>query len=132
MRSRLLLLALVALTHPALAVDDDSRVRLSAPGLIGKQGPQRAPDVKASPQAWPRLDPGAFLCRTEADLARLAARQNGDPVDGPVNCQPVRVATAIQIVQRAGPGRTEVRVSDKPNVSGWTNAWLPERAPSPH
>jgi len=132
MRSRLLLLALLALAQPALAADDDSRVRLSAPGLLGKKGPQQAPDVKAPPQAWPRLDPGAFLCRTEDDLSRLAARQAGDPVDGPVNCQVIRVATAIQIVRRGGPGRTEVRGTNTPNISGWTNAWLPERAPSPH
>lgn len=128
MRLRLLLLlALVPFALPALA--EDSNVKLDVPGLLPKKGPTRAPDVKAAPQAWPRLDPGAALCRSEADLARLTANRARTEGGGPADCQIVRVATAVDIVQRSGPGRTQVRLTDKPTTTGWTDVWLPEKAP---
>ncbi len=100
------------------------------PGLLIKKPKPGLPDVKSQPQAWPRLDPGAVLCRSEADLNRLAQRRSGEVVDGPVDCQIIRTPTAITIVQRAAPGRTEVRTSDaQASGSGWTDAWLPEKAP---
>ena len=98
-----------------------SMPRKSKPGL---------PEVKAQPLAWPRLDPGAVLCRSEADLIRLAQRRSGEVADGPVDCQVVRVAIGITIVQRKG-GRTEVKPSDaQPMESGWTDAYLPQKAPA--
>jgi hypothetical protein len=110
---------------------DDSNVKLDAPGLMPKKGSQGAPEVRAQPQAWPRLDPGAVICRSEADLARLAARRRGEPVAGPVDCQPVRAATAITVTQRKGPGQTEIRTTDPAaGGTGWTDAWLPEKAPA--
>jgi hypothetical protein len=124
----------LALAMPARAQigDSDSNIKLDAPGLLLKKPKPGLPDVKAQPLAWPRLDPGAVLCRSEADLARLAARRSGEAVDGPVDCQIIRAATAISIVQRKGPGRAEVRTSDPraDGVTGWTDAWLPEKAPS--
>ena len=128
MRSRLLvLLALVSFAPPALA--EESNVKLDAPGLVPKKSTTRAPDVKAAPQAWPRLDPGAALCRSEGDLARLAANRAGTEGGGPADCRLVHVATAVQIVQRPGPGRTQVRLTDRPTETGWTDVWLPEKAP---
>ena len=128
MRSRLLLLlALVPFALPALAEDD--RVKLDAPGLLPKKPAARAPDVKAAPQAWPRLDPGSALCRSEGDLSRLAANRAGTEGGGPADCRIVRVATAVQIVQRERPGRTQIRLTDQPSVTGWTDVWLPEKAP---
>jgi hypothetical protein len=108
----------------------DSNVLLNAPGILIKKPKPGAPDVKPQPLAWPRLDPGAVLCRSEADLNRLARRRAGEAADGPVDCQIVRAATAITIVQRKGPGQTEVKATD-PKISdlGWTDAWLPEKAP---
>ena len=129
MRARLLLLlALVPLAQPALA-QTAPNVSLDAPGLVLKKPPTRAPDVKAAPQAWPRLDPGSALCRSEGDLARLSANRTGTAGGGPADCQVMRVATAVQIVQRTSPGRTQVRLTDKPAVTGWTDVWLPEKAP---
>jgi hypothetical protein len=109
-----------------------SNVSLDAPGFLIKKPPPGPPEVKAQPLAWPRLDPGATLCRTQADLERLGARRRGEPVDGPVDCQIIRAATAISIVGRNGPGRTEVKTSDPkvPSLSGWTDAWLPEKGPA--
>lgn len=128
MRSRLLLLlALAPLALPALA--EDSNVRLDAPGLLSKKGPAKAPDVKAAPQAWPRLDPGSALCRSEADLARLAANRARAEGGGPADCKIMRVATAVQVVLRASTGRTQVRLTDQPTTTGWTDVWLPEKAP---
>ena len=84
--------------------------------------------VRPRADAWPRLDPGAALCKTEADLLRLAAYRRGEAGDRP-NCQLIRAPTAIQIVKRAGPGRTQVTVTGEQSQEGWTDAWLPERAP---
>jgi hypothetical protein len=131
---RLLMLAaglvcLACVVAPAWAQPNDSNISLSAPGLLIKKPKPGPPEVKAQPQAWPRLDPGAVLCRSEADLSRLAQRRSGETVDGPVDCQIVRAPTAITIVQRASPGRTEVRTGDSQTASGWTDAWLPEKAP---
>ncbi len=85
-------------------------------------------EVKARPDAWPRLDRGSAICKTEEDLLRLAASRRGEQV-APPNCQIIRAATAIQIVKRNGPGRTQVSITDQPGAEGWTDAWLPEKAP---
>ncbi|WP_428491523.1 hypothetical protein [Rhodopila sp.] len=130
--SRMLLigacLGSLAITVPAGAQPNDSNVSFDAGGLMPKKPAPRLPDIAAQPLAWPRLDPGAVVCRTEADLDKLGARRHGQHVDGPIDCQIVRAATAISIVQRSGPGRTEVKASDpKADWSGWTDAWLPEK-----
>jgi len=116
-----------ALLAPAGAT---AQIILDAPGFTTKKPEPRMPDVKAQPLAWPRLDPGAALCRTEADLEALAARRQGLEGAGPANGRPVTVPTAITIMQRKGPGRTQVRVTDAPTVTGWTDVWLPEKAPA--
>ncbi|HEY0185439.1 MAG TPA: hypothetical protein VGC09_21775 [Rhodopila sp.] len=120
----------MALAAPANAQPpNDSNVFLNAPGLLVKKPKPGLPEVKAQPLAWPRLDPGSVLCRTEADLDRLGARRRGESVDGPIDCQIIRAATAISIVQRKGPGRAEVRTTSatQDDVTGWTDAWLPEK-----
>jgi hypothetical protein len=122
-------LGTLAIATPAGAQPKDSNISLDAGGLLPKKPKPGLPDVKAQPLAWPRLDPGAVLCRTEADLDKLGARRRGETVEGSIDCQIVRAATAISIVQRAGPGRTEVKTSDPKvdAVSGWTDAWLPAK-----
>jgi hypothetical protein len=105
-------------------------VALDMPSFLKPKVKPGLPEVKAQPQAWPRLDPGAALCRTEADLARLAARRSGDDTAGPADCRIISIATAVTIVQRKGPGRTEVQVGAPANVTGWTDVWLPEKAPA--
>lgn len=111
--------------------DDDSHVRLDAPGLLPKKPPPGLPDVRAQPLAWPRLDRGAVICRSESDLSRLAARRRGESVDGPIDCQIVRAGTGISILQRQGPGMTEVQTNDpSAGGTGWTDAWLPDKPPT--
>jgi hypothetical protein len=77
---------------------------------------------------WPRLDPGAVFCKTPADLQRLAASRRGEPGPRPT-CQVIQSPTGIVIVKREGPGQTEVTLKDAQGPDGWTDAWLPERAP---
>jgi hypothetical protein len=100
------------------------------PQFLKQKAAKGLPEVKAQPLAWPRLDPGAVLCRTEADLMRLAAHRSGDPDAGPADCRVVSVATAVTIVQRKGPGRTEVQPTAPGSATGWTDVWLPEKAPA--
>jgi hypothetical protein len=109
----------------------DSNILLNAPGILpSKKRPPGLPDVKASPLAWPRLDPGAVICRSEDDLARLAERRRGDRVEGSLDCQVVRAVTPIAIVQRKSPGMTQIKTNDAASGGlGWTDAWLPEKAP---
>ena len=123
-----LVIAMSAQAQPS----DDSNVRLNAPGFLIKKPKPGLPDVKAQPLAWPRLDPGAVLCRTEADLDRLADRRRGESVTASVDCQVVRTTIGIAILQRKGPGKTEVKGSDLKgaSTSGWTDAWLPDKAPA--
>ena len=110
---------------------DGSNIHLDAPGILLKKPKPGGPEVKAQPLAWPRLDPGAILCRSEGDLNRLAARRAGEAVSGTVDCQIIRAPTAISITERKGPGRTAVQIADTNNAqTGWTDAWLPEKAPS--
>jgi hypothetical protein len=127
----------ILLSGPVLAqsvpvLPDDSHVSLDAPGLLPKKTRPGLPDVKPQPQAWPRLDRGAVICRSQSDMSRLAARRRGEAVDGPVDCQIVRGPTAIAILQRKGPGMTEIRTSNpSAGGTGWTDAWLPDKAPRP-
>jgi len=102
-------------------------IYLNAPGLLPKKPPPGAPDVKAPPSVWPRLDPGAVLCRTEADLDRIAANRSGGPGGGPADCRIIRERTGITILQRRG-GRSQVQIAGQP--PGWTDVWLPEKPPA--
>lgn len=103
---------------------------LDAPGLLLKKPKAGPPDVRAQPLAWPRLDRGSVLCRTEGDLARLAANRSGEAGGGPADCRIVTAATPVTILQRQGPGRTEVQVSAPGGSTGWTDVWLPDKAPA--
>lgn len=133
MTPRILLVAggLLACSVAASAQPNDSNVMFDAPGLLIKKPKPGSPDPKPQPLAWPRLDPGSVICRSEGDLTRLAQRRAGEAVSGGLDCQVIRAATAITILQRKGPGRTEVKPAD-PRIAegGWTDAWLPEKAPS--
>ena len=130
MRKTLLVCACLALLSPAAVLAQDSNILLNAPGLLPKKPGPGLPDVKTTPLAWPRLDPGAVICRSETDLSRLVARRRGEPVEGPVDCQIIRAATGIAIVQRKALGMTQVTTnSPAAGGTGWTDAWLPDKAP---
>ena len=103
-------------------------IYLDAPGFLLKKPPPPPPDVKPPPSLWPRLDPGAVLCRSEGDLDRVAANRSGGPGGGAVDCRIVREPTGVTILRRSG-GRSQVRLMGQPNAEGWTDVWLPEKPP---
>jgi hypothetical protein len=118
-------LAILCLTVSGQA---SAQVIWDMPNVVMQKPKFDVPTMRLHADAWPRLDPGAVLCKTEADLARLAAIRRGEQVDRP-NCQFIRNPTPILIQHRAGPGRTQVALPEQTGVDGWTDAWLPERAP---
>ncbi len=127
-RCRLTLLAAMLAVPFAPALAQNSNVIIDAPGLFPTKPKTPKAEVRAVPTPWPRLDPGAVLCRSEADLARLAANRSGGPGGGVADCRIINSPTGIQIVQRLG-GRTQVQVTNT-NQTGWTDAWLPEKSPA--
>lgn len=119
-----LVMAGAALNAPARA-----QVIWDMPNIVVQPPKFGAVEGKSRPDVWPRLDKGAVLCKSEADLIRLAASRQGQPVERPA-CTVIRGPTAIQVVRRAGPGRTLVTVTEQNGLQGWTDAWLPDRAPT--
>ena len=107
-------------------------VVLDAPGFMQTKAAPPPPAVRAQPTVWPRLDPGAVFCRTADDLERhaynMTARVSGGGTMA-ADCRIIPQPTGIQIVNRHGLGRTEVKMNGGDNAVGWTDAWLPEKAP---
>jgi hypothetical protein len=121
----LLALSLVCLALPAPA----QNVIFNAPGFLPKNKAP-APTTRAPPTVWPRLDPGAVVCSTEYDLDRHASNMTARVSGGSTlatDCHIVAQPTGIQILSRQGPGRTQVKLPG--DEIGWTDVWLPERAP---
>lgn len=112
----------------ALSSPVGAQVIWNMPNVIVPQPKFDKSEVKTRPDVWPRLDQGTVICKTEGDLLRLAASRRGQIVEQP-NCQLIRTPTPIQIVKRVGPGRTQVSLTDQNGAEGWTDAWLPEKAP---
>jgi len=109
------------------------RVIFDAPGITGQKKDDKLPTVRAQPTVWPRLDPGAILCRTEDDLDRHASNMTARVSGGgtiAADCKIIGLPIGIQIISRQGPGRTEVRLSSSDGATGWTDAWLPDKAPT--
>jgi hypothetical protein len=104
-----------------------------------QQGPRRvAPVLAPLPQVrdpWPRLDAGALLCRTEAELqqhqAATAVRLAGGTAAEPSGCQFVQAMTPVTVAERDGLSRTEVRLqgASGPQLA-WTDEVIPEERPS--
>ena len=108
-------------------------VMLDAPGFVPKPKAPAAPPPRAAATVWPRLDPGAVLCRTADDLARHAANMTARVSGGdtaPADCRIIPQPVGIQILSRQGPGSTQVKLSVPGTVIGWTDVWLPDRAPA--
>jgi hypothetical protein len=108
-------------------------VIFDAPAITGKKDkPPPLPTPRMQPTVWPRLDPGAVLCRTGDDLERHAANMTARVSGGgtmAADCRIIAQPTGIQIIARQGLGRTEVRLSTPDSSIGWTDAWLPDKAP---
>lgn len=123
---------LAAVTVAAVQTASAQHVVLDAPGIMGQKKAPSPPPPRAQPTVWPRLDPGAVLCRTSDDLERYAANMTARASGGDTqaaDCQIIAQPTGIQIVSRQGLGRTEVKLSTSDNMIGWTDVWLPDKAP---
>jgi len=121
------LAAAMFLAAPALS-RAETAPKVNLGGILAKQPEKhKAPDVAAPPAAWPRLDSGAVVCRSQADLQRHAAAMRGQFV-GSSDCHLISRATAIAIVAREGPGQTEVTITGT-GETAWTDAWLPANPP---
>jgi hypothetical protein len=108
-------------------------VIIDAPSLSGEKKATPPPVPRAQPAAWPRLDPGAVLCRTVDDLDRHAANMTARVSGGDTqaaDCRIIPEPIGIQILSRQGLGHTQVRLSAPGSATGWTDAWLPDRAPT--
>jgi hypothetical protein len=124
---RIVLLAAVAVSLGSAA---SAQVTFSAPGFMPEKKPPPPPAPRAQTAVWPRLDPGAVLCRTQDDLDRYAANMTARVSGGETqaaDCRIISQPTGIQILSREGPGSTQVQLSG--DVTGWTNVWLPDKAP---
>jgi len=121
---------LVCVTMLASAqVKPPSDSNITYQGLLNQKHSSEAPPpaVVAPPSAWPRLDPGSVICRSQQDLERRAALMRGEQA-APPDCQPITQRTAIKILDRSGPGATEVQITSN-GETGWTDAWLPANPP---
>jgi hypothetical protein len=84
------------------------------------------PPLPPEPVVWPRLDPGAILCRTRGALTDEQNRLRDDDSAGLASgCRIVQDVTAIKILERHGPGQTQVALTDHGDETGWTNTFLP-------
>ena len=132
--SRLLPIAL-------LACIASMHVRAQMGGHGGRRGGQQQANIQQAPAtsvrafapAWPRLDPGAVLCASSDDLLRYQKKledPSGTATTGSQpDCRRVAVATPIKIVRHDGPSRTSVVATDTSKQTGWTDAYLPDKAP---
>ena len=92
--------------------------------------PPPLPEIKPQPDPRQRLDPGALLCSTEAQLRQhqqaVAARLSGGFAPEPTGCRIVRATIAVSVVGRDGPAATEVNLAGSTPLVGWTDSRLRE------
>ena len=92
--------------------------------------PKHLTELKPQVDPWPRLDAGATICRSLADLQQLARmqRDRDQAAAQHPSCSIVTAMVPVSIVERVSPGATEVQLAGSPPDVAWTNAWLPDRA----
>lgn len=99
-------------------------------GQSATQATPALPPLPAEPVVWPRLDPGAILCRTRDALTDEQNRlRDNNPAGLASGCRIVQDVTAIKILERDGPGQTQVALTDG-GETGWTNTFLPAEPPA--
>jgi hypothetical protein len=141
-RRQRLLLAAAACLMMALGIVTNAHAQGST-AVIGEGGPRdqhrgarQRPGSTATPnegemtpklkqEPVQRLEAGALLCKTEADLqqheAAVQARLNGGEAAEPRGCRLVQAMISVSVVQRHGLNRTEVKAGDQ---LGWTDTLI--------
>jgi hypothetical protein len=96
----------------------------------GTSSPSRISVPKLPRDPPQRLDVGALLCGTEAELrqhqAAIMARIAGGEAPEPTGCKVVSQMVAVSVVDRHGPARTEVRQTGENGEVGWTDVGIPD------
>ncbi len=112
-----------AVPAPRSRIPTEDDIRPSVPPPVSTLAPTRG-------IAGRRLDPGAVLCHTDADLQHRAEvtrrisdgeADAGEPLEG---CRIIAQARGVDVLQREGLGRVEVKLKPSGEV-GWTDAYLP-------
>ncbi len=103
-----------------------------APPNRGLGMPAALPDPTTSAgNVGVRLEPGAVLCRTPEELQRrqaaMVAQGAGDEPSLPAGCFLVGARTPVEVLERRGYGRTQVKTLGRTSETGWTDAYLPQR-----
>jgi hypothetical protein len=122
----------------------------SAPGGVGAPGGSsgfgdrgKSPDRESGPESMPelkpiveprqRLDVGALLCATEAQLkqhqAAIRARMAGRSAPEPVGCHIVGETIAVAVLRRDGQAVTLVQIAGDTPRTGWTDAFIRDADP---
>jgi hypothetical protein len=117
-----------------LAVPWMAHAQMGGHGRHGGQSATQAtpapPPLPPEPVVWPRLDPGAILCRTRDALTDEQNRlRDGNSAGLAPGCRIVQDVAAIKILERDGPGQTQVALTSQSGETGWTNAFLPAEPP---
>ena len=123
-----LLLSATALAHAQIGGSHGRRQKDQQ-----QQSAAPMPSVAAVPEIWPRLEDGVLLCKSRDDLVRYQtqiANSTTAVIAGPApDCHTIRKQTGIQILDHAGPSRTQIVITDEPKETGWTNSYLPPTPP---
>ncbi len=135
-RTMMAVLAPVLVLMCSLAVTDGALAqRRSTPRdeADDKLPPSVPPPVSTLPPtrgiSGPKLQPGAVVCRTELDLERRGEvnRRRIDNVPDPgnplENCRMMTQERGVEVVEKHGLGRTEVKLKPTGEV-GWTDTFL--------
>jgi hypothetical protein len=127
-----LLLCCLLASPAALAQQPDDGDANGQPGGSGRHHGPASHDQDAAklPQPKPpprqRLDAGALLCHTEAQLrqhqAAVVARISGGDAPEPRGCHIVREMVPVSVLERHGSAVTEVRLHTTPEEVGWTDS----------
>jgi hypothetical protein len=118
--------------------DDSSGPAQSESGFSGPRGHHggrhndpgsehhAAPMPKLKRDPWQRLDTGALVCPTEAQLrqhqAAVMARLQGGDASEPRGCKLIRAMVPVSVLDRDGPARTEIQTHDAEAATFWTDA----------
>ena len=52
---------------------------------------------------------------------------NANPPPEPPGCRIIQTPTAVTVLDRQSRGHTEVKLSQAPGLTGWTDTFLPEK-----
>ena len=107
---------------PRTHINDQDTLPPSVPPPIPSIGPLRG-------ISGPRLEPGAVLCGSEADLQHRAQvnsrRVDGvpDPGDPLIGCRLLNQERGVEVLSRPSLGTVEVKLKPTGEVA-WTDAYL--------